>query len=430
MPKKRSHGDGALYYIKSRGLWRGVIDLEPVPGGPDRPQKYVHSKSQSECRAKLKKVQAEIAEYGAPLDNNVTVATWAQTWLEDHKKPHVDPHTYSVYASGIKRWIAPTIGHKKVAAIKPSDILAVHKAMRSAGRKSGTIRSVHHAMSMMFEQARRERLCAKNIVEDVDPPAKKGGTRDSLPLESAARLLEISAAADVGSMWWFKLLGGPRQTELLGATLDSLDLVNGIYSVNWSLESVPKEHGCGEHRATGWPCGKLRAHACPEARWRIPDDYEFQPLEGEGHWCLTRPKSQTGRVVPLIPQLQVMIADYLNRHADEPNPHGLIWRNPDGSPIKPKEDAQAWRDLLHQTGLITAEQAAPGKSPIDGHWARHTTITLLASLGVDFQLIGEIVGQASAEVTAIYRHANNAEKAHAMERLGDLMLAKPKAIES
>ena len=57
-----------------------------------------------------------------------------------------------------------------------------------------------------------------------------------------------------------ELLTGMRQGEILGATLDDLDLWRdktletpesgeiwiGTYTVNWKLESLDKEHGCGE----------------------------------------------------------------------------------------------------------------------------------------------------------------------------------------
>lgn len=427
MPKKRSHGDGGLFYIKSRKLWRGTVDLPPDPITGKRRQKHVHAKKQADARAKLDALKREIVEHGAPLDRNVTIGAWAPHWLDTYKKPSIDPQTYSGYASAINKWIAPVLGGLPVASVKPSDVVAVQNAMRTAGRSSSLIRSVYRVLSMLLEQARREGLTARNVAADVDMVKRSTKTRDSIPLDDAARMLEMAARVDVGSMWWFKLLGGPRQTEILGATLDSLDLDAGLFRVNWKLEEVPREHGCGEHSGGVWPCGKKNGAACPDARWRIPDDFDMRHLEGR--WCLTRPKSVIGRTIPLIPQLVDMIGAYLDRHKDDPNPHNLIWRHEDGRPITKKEDAQEWRNLLLAAGLIAADQLAPGKSEITGHWARHTTVTLLASLGVDAQLIGEIVGHSSREVTEIYRHADHSEKTRAMTMLGAHILGTPPAIE-
>lgn len=420
MPKKRSHGDGALYYLgPSKKLWRGVASYVD-PDTNKRRQKYVHSKSQKVCGDKLKELLREIEDYGIPLDKSTTVEVWAQEWLTEHKKPKVDPKTYTGYVSAVKQWIIPAVGDKRVAALRPSDIRAIHARVRNAGKSSTTALHAHRVISMMLDAAVPEGLCAQNIAKHVEPPTKAASDRGAIDTEVAKEMLRIAASQDRGTMWWFKLLGGPRQSEILGATLDGLDLEKGLYRVNWSLEEVPKDHGCGSAGSAGYPCGKKQGAACPQWKWRVPDGFKMRHLFGR--WCLTRPKSQTGRVVPLIEPLRLAIAAYLERHADTPNPHGLIWRKADGSPYLPKEDAQDFRDLLFEAGLITAEQNAPGKSPIDGHWGRHTTITLLASLGVDTQLIGEIVGHATEEMTGAYRHAHAEEKAAAMSKLGDLLL--------
>lgn len=76
MPKKRNHGDGALYYVKSQSLWRGVVDVGFWPDGRRR-QKTVTAKTQRAARAKLEAVKNEIGQHGAPLDKTMTVEAWA-----------------------------------------------------------------------------------------------------------------------------------------------------------------------------------------------------------------------------------------------------------------------------------------------------------------------------------------------------------------
>lgn len=417
MPKKRGHGDGGLYYLKDRRLWRGAATYEDENG--QRRWKYVHSKSQRECLRKLKALLDEIDENGKPLDKTITVAEWFPRWLEDYKAPDIDPKTHAGYKSAINRWIVPTIGKQRVAELKPSSINAVHRAIRSAGRGTSTLRQAHIVCDMALETARREGLCRKNVAKDIDKPEQKQAKRGSLGLEAAAELLQLVADDDLASYWWFKLLEGPRQTEGLGARVADLDLdpEQPNYTVSWKLEDVQKKHGCGDKRANGWPCGYSQGAACPKSAWDVPAEFEMVPLFGR--WCLTEPKSRTGRYVPLIEEVADLIDEYLTRHADTPNPYGLIWRKDDGTPYLPKEEAQMWRDVLHRAGIITADQTAPGKSPIDGHWARHTTVSLLMMLtGGDAQLVGEIVGHSSAEVTEIYRHADQREKHRAMKKLG------------
>jgi integrase len=417
MPKKRSHGDGALFQLSGRHkYWRGVVDIGFDQDGR-RIQKAVQARTQREAKAKLDALIKEIRETGAPLDKQVTVAAWSTRWLETVAKPDVKPNTFTTYKAMVNRWIIPTLGRKKVHSLTPSDVRDLRAAIIDAGRSSSTAKQAHVVLSLILGAARAERLCATNVADDVKPPRPGKTDRDAIPTEQALAILQAASALpdSAGSRWWFKLLGGPRQGEILGATLDSLDLDAGIYRVNWKLEALPREHGCeGGDQAPS--CGHKQAARCPQARWRVPDGHEHKQIRGA--WHFTRPKSRTGRVVPLIPQLVEAIRRHIDATAHWPNPHGLIWRNPDGSPILPRTDGAEWRDLLETAGVIGPAENRPGGTRMTGHWARHTTVTILASLGVDMQLIGEIVGHSSTQVTEIYRHAQVAEKQAAMERLG------------
>ena len=45
MPKAREHGQGALYWVESRGMWRAVVDAGFDPDKGARPQKARMSKT-------------------------------------------------------------------------------------------------------------------------------------------------------------------------------------------------------------------------------------------------------------------------------------------------------------------------------------------------------------------------------------------------
>lgn len=433
MPKKRDHGSGGLYPIRGGKLWRGVLDLGVDPITGKRIQPMVHAKTQRACKAKLEALQDEIkANNGRPLRKGVKLNDWAEQWFNQHGKPNLDPKTYATYRSTYKNWIGPVAGHKPVDTIMPADVTNVHRKIMDAGKSTSLSRQAYIVVDQMLEQARREGLCSRNICQDVDRPGaskkRKGrapAKRDALDEEIVIALLTAAAKRKNGSMWWFKILTGQRQTEILGAVLEDLEILpdgrGGYYTVNWKLEELASEHGCGTPAADGtWPCGKKRGGSCTDRRFVIPDDFAHRQLVGRLH--LTEPKSNAGKRVPLIPVLVRLIERDLKMNTG-PNPHGLIWRHDDGSPILPAEDAAGWRELLHEVGLIGADQLVPGGTDMTGHVARHTTITALAALGADWQLIGEIVGQSSERVTAGYRHARDAERMAVMQQLGDRLLA-------
>lgn len=425
MPKNRAHGDGALYKIRGGKLWRGVVDLGRDPDTGKRRQKSVTSRTKSGANDKMQEIRDQIRELGAPIDKSATVERWAGEWLEKIAKPNIDPSTFSGYASAIRVWIVPTIGRKRVAQLNPSDVRSVLDRMRDAGRSTSLMRTCHIVMGEMLDAARSERLCARNVARDVPRPGGRidkrivESKRSAFSAEQGVSLLKAASHLDVarGSRFWFKLLGGQRQGEILGASLDDLHLSDepgqSTYQVNWKLEELEREHGCDPQN----PCGKKYGAYCPAAKWRVPDDFEM--IQVQGRWHLTRPKSNTGKVVPLIDPLAEAIRRHLAASAGQPNPHRLVWHNPDGSPIDPAVDQQEWRDLLVAAEIIQPTEAVPRGTALTGHVARHTTVTILASLGYDMQLIGEIVGQSSVAVTEMYRHASLQEKQAAMAALGD-----------
>lgn len=74
------------------------------------------------------------------------------------------------------------------------------------------------------------------------------------------------------------------------------------------------------------------------------------------------------------------------------------------------------------------EKAGLDSRQVVGHMTRHSVVTLLASQGVDFQLIKEIVGHSNDATLMHYRHADHSERERAMETL-DTALELPSHVE-
>lgn len=415
MPKKRSHGDGGLYEIKSRGLWRGVIDVGFHPDGR-RKQKSVTARTQREARAKLEAIRKEIEQHGAPLDKTMTVEKWADHWLTTICEPTMKPAALASYESAVRKWIIPLLRKKRVSAVRPSDVRAVTSAVTDAGLKVSTARYVHAVLSSMLEAARKDGICAANVADTVTPPSIGENDRGALDTEVALRVLQAALRRPDGVRWWFAILTGMRQGERLGATLDSVDWGTHNFHVQWSLTEVAFRHGCDGD------CGKKRPGACPSRKLKVGAGLVHRPLAGR--LCLVRPKSGKVRTFPLVQALEVELQRYLE--ADErPNPHGLIWRNDDGSPITSEQDQAEWRSVLLDAGVITDAQALPPKDRPVGtpptpttHFARHTTATVLMELGVDAKVIGEIVGHVDVRTTRGYQHVSTTEARKALEAIG------------
>lgn len=433
MPRKRSSGDYGLYYLKSKKLWRAVADDGEWPDGR-RKQISATARLQQDAKKKLAAKLAEIEEFGAVLDKRTTMAEWSQTWLDTICRPHMKPNGLKAYESVTRTWITPVLGRRIVGTVKPSDVRNVLQGITKAGRSSSTSLKAYGILNGMLEAARLEGLAKRNVVQDVQPPkAAVSDVRALTAQEARAVLLTSQTDAD-GSRWWAAILDGLRQGERLGAQISNLDFQNGRYKVEWALTEITSEHGCGAKIDGMWACGKTQGAACPSTRLKLPDGLRHHRLAGR--LCLVPPKSGRERTIPVPTILLTMLRDYINSRAHLPNPHGLIWRNNNGSPITPKQDEQAWRDLLYRAGLIIHEQSLPPKDRPEGteevpgaHAARHTTATVMMELGVDAKIVGEIVGHQSERVTRGYQHVTSAAAADASDRLSDHFAAQL-AIES
>ena len=95
----------------------------------------------------------------------------------------------------------------------------------------------------------------------------------------------------------------------------------------------------------------------------------------EGNLVLMRPKS-TGsiRSIALYEPLRLaLLARREQVEAERPSyttDHDLVWCRPDGGPIDPRHDWQAWSDLLDAAGV----------EHVTGHETRHTTATRRQSI--------------------------------------------------
>lgn len=435
MPKKRGNNEGALYYIKSKKLWRAVIQDGFKPDG-SRNQIAKTSRDKKVVQDWLEEKKAEIKQHGRILDTTTTVSSWAHTWLTTIKAPAMKPNGLANYETITRTWILPHLGKKKVAELKPSDIRLVHRAVLEAGRSTATARKAHNVLSGMLESARIEGIAKRNVADDVLPPRVLAKARGALSTDEAFKVLEAAWAVEDGTRWWIALLAGLRQSERCGARLDSLDLDAGHFGANnewvpsptlnvdWALEEITSAHGCGAAVKGVWPCGKKRGGSCPQRQLKVPDGFDYIPLHGR--LAFVRPKSGKTRQVPLIPQIAAGLRGYLEATADRPNPYGLIWRKPDGEPYLAGEDGQAWRDILHSAGIITLEQTKEPKDREPGtpdiptsHWARHTTATVMMELGIDAKIIGDIIGHEQVKTTRGYQHTSSIAARDAATQVGD-----------
>jgi integrase len=415
LTKRRARGEGGLFQ-RSDGMWIGRVELPP---GADlkRRQKTVSSKDYDVAVEKLRKLRNDITDGRIAVTGSTTVAKWLDRWLDEIHVDKIRPTTRRDYRTTIDQHIVPTIGKKRLDKLTVQNVRQMHAAVgkRRAAEKA------HVILKKALKDAIREQMITVNVADMVDAPRYKRNRRTSLSVDVVARIIDTAnrhCDKSQATRWAAAFLTGARQSELLGLRWSYVDLDHGYMDISWQLQQLPQVHGCGEAtfnselKVKQWPCGRVRPGWCPQRRWDLPPDFEHEVCYRSLVW--TRPKTEAGgREVPIIPGL---LAALRSLHADQAaNPHDLVWHRPDGKPIGPREDYQAWHDLL-----VTAEVIKPGDT-LSMHTARHTTATLLRRAGIDEQTRMEILGHAQADSQRIYAHADRARHLEAMGSLNELL---------
>ena len=222
---------------------------------------------------------------------------------------------------------------------------------------------------------------------------------------------------------------GLRQGGALGLRWPLVDLAVRTLHVRRSLQRRTWQHGCSDprrcsacyHKTT--PCKEgCRRHklTCPppcppdcvsHARWC--------PQRQGGGLVLDDVKSKAGRRTVAIPG---PLADLLLAHRDVQeqergaagslweDDHGFVFAQPNGRPVDPKADYQAWKDLLEEAGVREARL----------HDARHTAATTLLVLNIGTRAVMDLMGWSSSSMAARYQHVSDDLRHDIADSLGGL----------
>jgi integrase len=408
--KRRKYGSGGITQ-RADGLYVGRVYTGRLTASGERERLTRSGKSRAIVEGKLRELIREIDKKGPPKPGlaRVTVKTWADEWLPRHAKK-VRPTTYTTDAGAIRRWIIPTIGHRRLADVTPADMRAVVDAITAPdpprypkGRSSTTALHAHKLLERMLRAARREGHQIDERLFDLERPTKARNDRTAMTVEELLRVLEVIGHRPDRSRWLAAILTGGRQAETLGLTWACLDLDLRRLDVSWQLQPVP-----------------YAVKRDPSSGFRVPDDFEAKHLVGALH--LTRPKTAAGeRTIPVVRHLVTALTEA--REQWTPNPWDLVWtdtlENGEPRPIRDDVDRARWHEIQADAGV-----AHPSGRPYHVHETRHSMVSLLLADGVDRSVIEAIVGQAT--LVEAYVHVPVEVAAAALDRFaGRLQLGQP-----
>lgn len=384
---RRIAGDGAVYQ-RPNGTWCAQLDLGLDSKG-NRRRKTVYGKTQPEALRKLDIARQQLRERGDLATSETPVGKWLDYWLTNIAAGRLKPHTFGTYRSAIEHQIKPSIGKIRLGRLSAQHLRKMHADIM-ADHSPTTAHHAHRVLSSALKDALMEGRVYRNIASEVPAPSKAESERKGL---SAKAAMTVLAHADGDGRWLLALLYGMRQGERLGLRWSHVNFEDNLLDLSWSLARISWAHGC---ITEGEPvCGRA-PRSCPDKRLPIPRGMKRVDLER--NYVLLTPKTKGSiRVIPMLPPVRAMLERRLKAvEAERPNyanDHDLVWCQADGSPIDPRDDWQAWVDLLKKAGVPR----------VTLHEARNTAATLLLEAKVDPKVIGAILGHSQIVTTQRYQ---------------------------
>lgn len=376
---KRSDGEGSLYQQHRPGCerpanargdstckcpWRGALVIGWA--GKDKPiRKRVTASSRAAAAAKLRDLNDQVKRGQLPHGRIPTVGEWLTYWLEEIVAKRNRPNTLRTYRTYVEQYLVPQIGRHRLDKLTPEHIGAAWSALREPtpdrdALSENTIHNVHAALSRSLKVAQQRGKVTKNVATLLDAPKRAKSDPVVLDKAQARAVLDVASKHRNAARWSVAFALGLRQGEALGLRWSDVNLDEGVLIVRHSLGRVKRK------------------------------GLQLGPTKGGKDRVIVLP-------APLLAELKAhRKAQLAERMAARNEWHDLdyLFPWPDGRPIDPREDRDHWKALLDEAGV----------PDVRGHSARHTAATMLLAMGVQIEVVKEILGHSSITVTQVYQH--------------------------
>src|SRR5215212_4430664 len=167
MARRRSRGEGSLYFLESKGLWVSKITL------PDGTRKVKYGKKQKEVRDHHQVLLNQLRQGIMAKDDNLTVSAFILNYMETVGKHNLRPKTMESYLSLIKMHIVPTIGKIKLVSLRPDHLQSLYSQKLDSGLSHRTVHYIHSIIHKVLDQALKWGMVVRNVADLVEAPTPK-----------------------------------------------------------------------------------------------------------------------------------------------------------------------------------------------------------------------------------------------------------------
>ena len=381
--KKRSNGEGTIYFVEKEQLW--TAELTWVDDAGNKRRKRWRAKKQSEVKAKLAEFKKQLLLNGTEVaTEDRTFREFADEWVNVILKPKVKPLSYQRKVSTLENQVYPHIGNISINKLTHSKIQKMVNDLNESGLSYSTIKKAYEAVSGCMRYYRIETSTSFNPCEDITLPEanrKEDSDIEFFTKEERIKIVEEATRTyqdgkhvyRLGWMFVLMLYSGMRVGEVCALTWDDID---------FSARTI-----------------NVRKNAV-EVREKDKD--------GESHSILitqnsTKTRSGT-RIIPMTEKAYHALSELQKITGD----CEYIISSSKGKRIRPSRIDRSFHLILDAIGL----------KRVGVHTLRHTFATMLFHNGCEVKVVSELLGHSNTKITEnIYIHVIQEQKVKAIQSI-------------
>ena len=331
-------------------------------GKPKR--KVVYGKTQKDVQEKANTLRMQ-HNMGIEIDNNISVAEWAKTWLEMYKSG-VQYNTLRMYTDIANNYIIKPLGGMRLKDVKLAHLQNIVNKNRD---KSWVVKKFKLTVTQIFEQAMINDIIVKNPAKGIKLPVLyKKQTKRALTEEEQKRIKSIDLDAKTKCYVFLLLYTGMRKSEALALTKSDID--------------------------------------CDRMEITVSKTLIFKVNQSE---VKHNPKTKAGvRTIPLLEPLKDVLVNYMDGINTE-----MLFLTATEETFTDTAYRRMWQKF----------EKAMGTKEITAHIFRHNFATILYNADVNVKMAQAILGHSSIAVTMdVYTHLDSKKQSEATAKLNAHLL--------
>ena len=373
--RRRPRGEGSIY-VGADGRARGaIVVVDPDTG--QRVRRVVSGRNKADVREKLAKLRKDLdAGVGVKPGGPKTLDAYAATWLPALRQ-RVRPSTWRSHEQYLRLYVLPAIGEVPLARLTPTSVERMTAGMIRRGLSPSTARGARTTLRILFRDAERDGLAARNVAALARPPRVTRHELRVLSADETRRLLDGTVDDEFGPIYALAATTGMRQGELLGLRWPDVELSGSAPSLTVRRSLARAEAG----------------------------------------YALAEPKTdRSRRTLELALAAVAALRRQKARQAELRLAAGDLWQDRDrlvftdelGRPLRPSSVSHGFSDALARLGL----------PHVRFHDLRHGVASLLLAQGVPLKVVSETLGHSGIAITAdVYAHLSREQRREAADAI-------------